>query len=121
MKILTVRQTCVVIRLSELADSSLPLLEQARPFIMLTPYVVLDVDGIHFTSMLLGEVVNLYMAFSNHWKSSRHGMGMVNVAEVSQQVFRTAKLTDRIPIFDNIEMAMKALPAIAQPKAGATG
>jgi len=108
MKVLSVKQACVVIRLSDLGPSNLPLLEQARPYITASPFVVLDVDGIHFSSMLLGEVVNLYVGFNTHWKDRRHVMAMVNVAEVSKQVFTVSKLTERIPVYNTVEDAMRS-------------
>jgi hypothetical protein len=98
----------MVLKLSDLGPSTLPLLEQARPFIQATPFVVLDVDGIHFSSMLLGEVVNLYVEFSSHWKDQRHGMAMAHVADVSKKVFQVSRLTDRIPIYDSLDDAFKS-------------
>jgi anti-anti-sigma regulatory factor len=108
MKVLSVKQASAVLRLSDLGPSNLPLLEQARPFILSTPFVVLDVDGIHFSSMLLGELVNLYVGFSNHWKGQRHGMALVHVPEVSRKVFQVSKLTDKIPLFDTVDEAVKS-------------
>jgi hypothetical protein len=108
MKVLSVKQSCMVLRLSDLGPSNLPLLEQARPFIITAPYVVLDVDGIHFSSMLLGEVVNLYVGFTNHWKDHRHGMAMAHVPEVSRKVFQVSKLTEKIPVFDTLDEAVKS-------------
>jgi hypothetical protein len=103
----------MVLKLSDFGPSTLPLLEQARPFIHATPFVVLDVDGIHFSSMLLGEVVNLYVEFSNHWKAERHGMAMAHVAEVSKKVFQVSRLTDRIPIFESLEEAVRSFSVSA--------
>lgn len=108
MKVLSVKQASTVLRLSDLGTSNLPLQEQARPFIISTPFVVLDVEGIHFSSMLLGEVVNLYVAFTNHWKQQRHGMAMVHVPEVSRKVFQVSKLIDKIPLFDTVDEAVKS-------------
>ena len=117
MKVLSVKQSCMVIRLSDLGPSDLPLLEQARPLITACPFVVLDVDGIHFSSMLLGEVVNLYVGFTNHWKDQRHGMAMSHVPDISKKVFQVSKLTEKIPIFDSLDDAVKSF-SLGALKAG---
>ncbi len=117
MKVLSVKQSCMVLKVSDLGPSTTPLVEQARAFIQATPFVVLDVEGVHFSSMLLGEVVNLYVEFSGHWKDQRHGMAMAHVPEVSRKVFQVSKLTERIPIYDTLDDAVKAF-GVAALKAG---
>jgi hypothetical protein len=118
MKMFSIKQTCAVIRLADVSGSPPPLLEQARPLLIASPFIILDVDGVHFSSMLLGEVVNLYQAFTGHWKEKRHGMAMVRVPAVSQQVLKVAKLLDRIPVYDTLDEAVKSFNLSAL-KAGA--
>lgn len=117
MKVLSVKQSCMILKVSDLGPSTVPLVEQARPYIHATPFVVLDVDGVHFSSMLLGEVVNLYAEFSSHWKDQRHGMAMTHVPDLSRKVFQVSKLTDRIPIYDTLDEAVKSF-SLAALKAG---
>ncbi|HUJ74763.1 MAG TPA: hypothetical protein VL359_07885 [bacterium] len=109
MKVLTSERACVVIKLSDVSVSSLPLQEQVRGLMQVVPFLILDVAGIHFTSMLLGEVVNLFLACDQVWKERRHGLALVNVSEVSRQVFRIAKLNDKLPIYDSLEQAWAAV------------
>jgi len=118
MKMLTIKQSCVVLRLSDVSSSPAPLMEQARPLIVASPFMILDVEGVQFSSMLLGEVVNLYQAFTSHWKDRRHGLAMVHVAPVSQQVMKVAKLLDRIPAYGTVDEAVKSFNLSAL-KAGA--
>lgn len=70
MKTLTAERSCVVVKISDLGASNLPLEEQMRSLLGAAPYLVLDMDGIQITSMMLGELVNLYKSFEQRWGKS---------------------------------------------------
>jgi hypothetical protein len=108
MKNLTAERSCIVVKLSDVGGSNLPLQEQLRPLVNVVPFLIIDVDGISFTSMMLGEMVNLYMAFQDRWGSRANGLAMIRAPEVTKQVLRIAKLTDKIPVFDDMEQAWRS-------------
>ncbi len=119
MKNLTAERSCVVAKLSDVGHSTLPLQEQMRPLMDAAPYLVLDVDGIDFTSMILGEMVNLYMAFQEKWGSRPNGFAIIRAPEVTRQVIRTAKLADKMPMFDDLEQAWRSFGSAPRAQARA--
>lgn len=119
MRNLTAERTCVVAKLSDVGQSTLPLQEQMRPLMNAAPYLVLDVDGIQFTSMMLGEIVNVYMAFQEQWGSRPNGMALIRASELTRQVLRLAKLGDKIPMFDDLEQAWRSFGSSPRAQARA--
>ncbi len=120
MKLLSADRTCSVVKLSDAAVSTLPLVNQMQPVMEASPFLILDADGIQFSSMLIGEVVNLYLAFQQRWQDHRHSMVLVHVPEKSKQVFRVARLVEKVPIFDDLEQAWKSFsPSAARVEASA--
>jgi hypothetical protein len=108
MKNLTAERSSIVVKLSDVGGSNVPLQEQLAPVLNAVPFIIIDADGIPFTSMMLGEVVNLYMAFKERWGSRPSGIAMIGAPEVTRQVLRIAKLTDKIAIFDDLEQAWRS-------------
>jgi hypothetical protein len=113
MKTLSLIRSCVVLKISDLGSSQVPLQEQIRPAIHAAPFVVIDVDGIHFTSMMLGEIVNVYMEFSRRWQGHAHGLALIRAPEVTRQIVRVAKLADKLVLYDDLEAAWRAFGAPA--------
>lgn len=108
MKNLTAERSCIVVKLSDLGHSTLPLQEQMRPLVNATPYLVLDADGIQFTSFMLGEMINLYMAFHDRWSGRASTLAIIRAPDVSKQAIRVAKLGDKIMLFDDFESAWRS-------------
>jgi len=108
MKNLTSERLCVVAKLTDMGNSNTPLEEQIRPLVNAAPYLVLDVDGIAFTSMMLGDMVNLYSSFQKRWSGRPNGMALVHAPEVTKQVLRLAKLADKLPVYDDLDQAWRS-------------
>ncbi|MBI3992594.1 MAG: hypothetical protein HY342_04930 [Candidatus Lambdaproteobacteria bacterium] len=107
-----------------LVDSVLagkPLVEQLRPYLENTPNIVLDVEGIDFTSMLIGELANLARDFDKLWVNQPHGMAMTNLKPSSRQVMEAVKFDHIIPIARNYNEALKRLFSGADASRSATG
>ena len=111
MKNLSVVRSCAVIKLSDLGTSSVPLQEQINPIVNSAPFLVLDVDGINFDSMMLGELVNLYTACSQRWGGRPYGVALIRAPEVTKQIVRIAKLAEKLPLYDDLESAWRAFGA----------
>jgi len=108
MNNLTAERSCVVVKLSELGNSTVPLEEQMRPLVGMAPYLVLDLDGIKLTSMMLGELVNLYKSFEQRWNGKGRAMVIIRVPEVTKQVMHIAKLAEKIPLYDDLDQAWRS-------------
>ncbi len=107
MKFLSVVDSATVLRLSDHGDSNHPLQEQIDTFMKSSPQIVLDVDGINFSSMLIGELVNVSLRLDALWEGQRTtSLSLVNVNSFSRKVLETVKLTERIPIYDTLDEAL---------------
>jgi hypothetical protein len=115
MKNLSLVRSCAVVKLSETGSSQIPLQEQIKPVVDLAPFVVLDVDGINFNSMMLGEIVNVFQANSERWGERPHGIALIRAPEVTKQILRVAKLADKLPLYDDLESAWRSFGAPPGP------
>ncbi len=107
MKYLQIHNGCTVIRLQQITNSNSSLEEQAAPYLAQNPFLLLDVEGLQFTSMNIGELVNLKGAFSKIWEPSPHRLGLLNLNSEGQQVFKISKLDQELPMFDSVAEAFK--------------
>lgn len=108
MKNLSVVRSSVVVKLSDLGTSQVPLQEQIKAIVSVAPYLVLDIDGVPFNSMMLGELVNVYMAYAERWSGRPFGVALIRAPEVTKQIIRIAKLADKLPLYDDLESAWRA-------------
>ena len=108
MKNLSVVRSCVVVKLSDIGISQVPLQEQIKTVVSTAPYLVLDVDGVQFNSMMLGELVNVYMAYSERWAARPFGVALIRAPDVTKQIIKIAKLADKLPMYDDLESAWRA-------------
>ena len=107
MKTLNYGNSCTIVRLIDSTLAGQPLGEQLRPILENTPNIVLDVEGIEFTSMLIGELANLAREFNALWVDQPHVMAMTNLKPSSRQVMETVKFDRVIPIAHSYDEALK--------------
>lgn len=112
MKTLKVKQACTVIQLVQEAPSDTPLEEQALPYLEAGPFVLLDVRGVMFGSMQIGELVNLGRKFKEQWGDTPQKLGLVNLSQTGREVFSSTKLDHVFPIFDSLADAFAAFAAL---------
>lgn len=109
MRSLRLETPCTLLRLvSDDGPAGATLPEQARAYLATCPYLLLDVRGVQFNSMMIGEIVNLYSAFSNLWQGRTHRLALVNADDFSRRVFETTHLTERIPVYASLDEALAA-------------
>lgn len=119
MKNLTAERSCIVVKLSDTGHSTLPLQEQMRPLVNAVPFLVLDADGIQFTSMMLGEMINLHTALQDRWSGRVTGMAIIRAPDITKQAIRIAKLSDKIPLFDDFDAAWRSFASAPRAQARA--
>lgn len=117
MKTLTAERSCVVVKISDLGASNLPLEEQMRSLLGAAPYLVLDMDGIQITSMMLGELVNLYKSFEQRWGGKACAMVIIRAPEITKQVMRIARLAEKIPLYDDLDQAWRSFGSAPRAQA----
>ena len=105
MKKLDINQSCTVLKLSDHSLSTRPLSEQAAPFLEKSPNLILDVAGIDFNSMLLGEIVNLHNSFAESWQGRTPRISLVIVSRTSRSLLGRANLRGRFYICDSLPEA----------------
>lgn len=118
MNVLNLQTSIQVLKLTNDSTSNLPLLEQVRKNLEQCPYLFLDVNGIQFNSMLIGEVVNVYQEFKAHWSDHMHQIALINVSEFSVKVFQSVGLTDRVPVYESVDAALADIFPDRQRKIG---
>jgi anti-anti-sigma regulatory factor len=106
MKTLQLQQAYTILRLTDTLPPRRTLTEQVQPYIPQSPLLILDVDGIQFSSMLIGEIVNVHRNFEEHWKGQTHQFSLVNLSDVSRAVFERVRLTDYFPIYGSLSDAV---------------
>ncbi len=107
MKTLNCEVACTMLRLAESSVTGQPLVEQVHEIIESCPNIVLDVEGIQFTSMLLGELANLAKKFEQIWEDRQHSICMTHVEPASQRVLTTVKFDRLIPIASSMDEAVQ--------------
>ena len=106
MKTLQLKRVCTILKLTDSAPAQTTLTDQVSPFLIQAPHLVLDVEGIQFNSMLIGELVNVHRTFEERWRDEEHHIALVNLSEVSRAVFERVRLTEMFPVFGSIGEAL---------------
>lgn len=106
MKTLKFDRKCSVIRLLESNISKQPLVDQLRTEYESCENIMLDVKGILFTSLLIGELASVIRAFNDFWGNRPHNIALVNLNASSRQVMEIVKFDDLIPLFDDAGEAL---------------
>ena len=76
-----------------------------RPYLEPSPHLILDVSGIQFNSMLIGEIVNLHQRYEKRWKGRWQRIALVNLTDTSRAVFERVRLEKFFAIFDSLAEA----------------
>lgn len=106
MKTLQLEQAHIVLRLTDTELSAQTLSDQTAPFLVQSPNLVLDVRGVQFNSMLIGELVNLYRSFEAQWGERPHRIALVNLSDFSREVFHRAHLDQLFTLADSLGDAL---------------
>lgn len=109
MKSLNMTRTCSLVKLSDVENPGAPLGEQLDASLRSSPALILDVDGIQFTSMMLGELVNVLGSLKAVWGANKASMALVRPTTLARQVMKVSKLDQAIPVFDDLESAWRGV------------
>ncbi len=113
MKTLKLDQAYTVLKLSESMLGGSVLEEQIASHIYSSPMLILDVDGILFNSMLIGEVINVCKACEAHWTDARHRIALINLTKTSRAAFERMRLQDRVQLCDSLDDALAGFSRLA--------
>ena len=105
MKTLQLDRAYTLLRLTDTAPQRATLTEQVMPYVGQAEHLILDVDGIQFNSMLIGEIVNLRQRYEQRWKGRQHRIALVNLTDTSRAVFERVRLEKFFAIFDSVAAA----------------
>lgn len=97
---------CTVIRLSSSRLEEATLVEQAEPYLAQNRYLVLDAGGINFSSMEIGELMNLADDFHKAWAGKACYIAVSNLTPSAKEVFSMTKLDQIFPTFGSISEAL---------------
>ena len=103
---LKVDLACTVIKLAQTSKGDTPLVDQVEDLLAQNKYLVLDAEGINFTSMEIGELVNLADDFCKAWEGRACHMGIVNLTSSASASFAATKLDRIFPQFDSVTAAL---------------
>jgi hypothetical protein len=68
---------------------------------------------------MLGEMINLYMAFQDRWSGRANPLAIIRAPDVTKQAIRVAKLGDKITLFDDFESAWRSFSSAPRVQARA--
>ena len=106
MNFLEIKSGCTVVRLQQTSEMGTSLEEQAARYLSQNPYLLMDVSGIEFNSMNLGELVNVHARFQQIWGNTLHGIGLLNLSDNGRAIFSRVGLSKKFPDFDSIHAAL---------------
>jgi hypothetical protein len=113
MKNLTVAKICTLVRLTEWERTGSSLRDQLATLIDGCPRLLLDIDGIQFNSMMLGDLVSVRNALRERWGVGNEYVAVLRPTNVTRQVMKLSKLDQAIPVFDDVESAWRSVEAPA--------
>ena len=95
-----------MIRLVDSGRSKQTLFEQLSSIAGISSNVLLDAQGVVFTSMLIGELVNFAKELKAMWAGKPHSIAMTNINPSSMSMLLTVKFDRVIPLFESHDEAM---------------
>jgi len=113
MDFLNAQYSAALVRVKQEQSSDGTLLDQVSPFLKLSPLIILDLDGIHLTSMRLGELLNVAEAYQAQWPGRFPGLNLVHVSDFNRKVLETAHLQAVMPAYATADAALQALSRLA--------
>ena len=108
MKTLVLNKSFIILKLSDLQQSNTILDDQLEPYLNVSPNLVLDLENVNFNSMMIGELMNVYNKFAEHWRDYMHKVVIIHATENTHKAFESVKLTEKIQFFPNFEEASKS-------------
>jgi anti-anti-sigma regulatory factor len=117
MKTLQVDRAYTLLRLTDNKPSEVTLTDQVAPYIEQAKRLILDVDGIQFNSMLIGELVNLHRLFERHWGGASQRIALVNLTPSSRAVMERVRLHDIFVLADSVADVVKGHRALSKASA----
>jgi anti-anti-sigma regulatory factor len=109
MKTLNATRHCSLVKLSDVEHAGPPLGEQLINSVRASATLILDVDGVQFNSMMLGELVNVLGMLKAKWGESNAAMALVRPTAMARQVMQVSKLDQAIPLFDDLDSAWRGV------------
>jgi anti-anti-sigma regulatory factor len=109
MKTLQLDRSYLVLRLKATTPQNGTLTEQVAPFVGPADRIILDVDGIQFNSMLIGELVNVHRLLEAE-KRSGHRIALINLTGASRTAMERVRLTEIFELADSIGEAVQTKP-----------
>ena len=107
MNFLEIQTGCTIVKLRQTSDQKIPLEEQAQKYLRQNPFLLLDVGGMEFSSMNIGELVNLRGSFDEIWGGTMHRIALLNLSDTGKDIFSRVGLTDHFPFYDSLEAAIE--------------
>ena len=108
---LQVGGACTVLRLAQVTGDGTPLVDQAGPYLENSSNLLLDADDMIFSSLQLGELVNLAQEFDKRWDGTSHCFGMINLPGTAKRILEETGLDKVFKPFDSLSEAMKYFAA----------
>lgn len=112
MAILKLENSAVVLTLRAVPDTDDLLVEQVRDIIRESRFIIFNIKGITFTTILIGDIINVLNLFEEHWKDRSHRMMFVQADPTAKRIFDLTKLSKKIPVYDSVDDAIGDLPPV---------
>lgn len=112
MAILKLENSALVLSLRAVSESDDMLVEKVRDMIPLSRFIIFNIKGITFTTILIGDIINVLNLFEEHWKDQTHKMMFVQADPSAVRIFDLTKLSKKIPVYESVDHAIDDLPPI---------
>lgn len=112
MAILKLENTALVLSLRAVTESDEILMDQVRHMIPLSRFIIFNIKGITFTTILIGDIINVLNFFDEHWKDQSHRMMFVQADPSAVRIFDLTKLSNKIPVYESVDKAIEDLPPV---------
>jgi anti-anti-sigma regulatory factor len=122
MNSLRLERACCLLKLSNPDRIGPPLTEQIAPYLELSSPLILDVEGIDFNSMRIGELVNVYNRCRSRGTDPGPAVALVHLTPASRAAFERAHLDRLFLLCDSLADAVEcASPVLREPSLPARG
>lgn len=112
MALLSLQNSALVLSLEAVQESKDTLVAQVQHMIPQSRFLILNIKGVAFTTLLIGDIVNVLNLFEEHWKDQSHRIMFVQADPSARRILDLTKLSKKFPVYDSIEKAIEDLPPI---------
>jgi len=109
MRPLHLEQAYCLLKLSDPEHSGPPLSEQILPYMGVSRALILDVDGIVFNSMRIGELVNVHKLHQERISAPDAVIALVRLTRTSRAAFERVRLDRLFALCDSFAEAIERL------------